>query len=150
LVRVTNELVPSPWKALLVGFLASIAVPIALLAALISIVGAPLALAGFIVWLVLTLSSFVYVAFYLGRLLFRGVAHPVVGAIVGGAIIITALHIPWLNLAVWAATVWLGLGAQLLQINRARPWRGRSNTVEVAERKAEPSAVESSDSSRDS
>ena len=44
--RVTDHLVPSPWKALLVGFVASIAVPVALLFLAVTIIGAPLALAG--------------------------------------------------------------------------------------------------------
>ena len=48
--RVTDHLVPSPWKALLVGFVASIAVPIALLFLAVTIIGAPLALAGLLVW----------------------------------------------------------------------------------------------------
>jgi cytoskeletal protein CcmA (bactofilin family) len=121
--RVTDQLVPSPWKALLVGFVASIVVPIVLLAALVSIIGAPLALAGFLLWTVLTLASFLYVAYYIGRLLFRGNQHPVVRALVGGAILIVALHIPWLNIVVWAAMVFFGLGAQLLDIYRRRPWR---------------------------
>ncbi len=121
--RVTNQLVPTPWRALLVGFVASIAVPIALLVILVTIIGAPLALAGFLVWLVLTLATFVHVAYYIGRLLFRGHQPPVVKALVGGVILIVALQIPWLNIAVWAAMVFLGLGAQLLAIYDQRPWR---------------------------
>ena len=123
LQRVTDHLVPSPWKALLVGFVASIAVPIALLALLVSIIGAPLAIAGLLVWLVLTLATFVYGAYYIGRLLFRGNQHPVVKALVGGVILIVTLQIPWLNFVVWFAMVFFGLGAQLLAIHSQRPWR---------------------------
>ncbi|MBG6226399.1 cytoskeletal protein CcmA (bactofilin family) [Arthrobacter sp. CAN_A2] len=121
--RVTNHLVPTPWRALLVGFVASIAVPIALVVILVTIIGAPLALAGFLIWLTLTLATFVHVAYYIGRLLFRGDQPPVVKALVGGVILIVALQIPWLNIAVWAAMVLLGLGAQLLAIYDQRPWR---------------------------
>jgi cytoskeletal protein CcmA (bactofilin family) len=126
--RVTDQLVPSPWKALLVGFVASIAIPVALLALLVTIVGAPLALAGLLAWFVLMLGTFVYGAYYLGRLLFRGNQHPVVKALVGGLILIVALQIPWLNILVWAAMVFFGLGAQLLAINSQRPWRTRTRT----------------------
>lgn len=124
--RVTDQLVPSPWKALLVGFVASLAVPIALVALLVSVIGAPLALAGLLVWIVLTLATFVYGAYYLGRLLFRGNQRAVVKALIGGIILIVALQIPWLNILVWAAMVLFGLGAQLLAIRAQRPWRIRT------------------------
>ena len=120
--RVTDHLVPSPWKALLVGFVASIAVPIALLFLAVTIIGAPLALAGMLVWTLMVLATFVYSAYYLGRLLFRGAQHPVVKSLVGGVILIVALQIPWLNILVWLAMVFFGLGAQLLEIHRQRPW----------------------------
>lgn len=60
LQRVTDQLVPSPWKALLVGFVASVAVPFALLLLLISIIGAPLALGGLLVWIGLLLATFLH------------------------------------------------------------------------------------------
>jgi hypothetical protein len=122
LQRVTDHLVPSPWKALLVGFVASIAVPIALFFVAITIVGAPLALAGALVWTVMVLATFVYGAFYIGRLVFRDRQHPVVMSLVGGVILIVALQIPWLNILVWLAMVFFGLGAQLLELHRQRPW----------------------------
>ena len=127
--RVTDHLIPSPWKALLVGFVASIAVPIALLFLAVTIIGAPLALAGAVVWVVLILASFVFSAYYLGRLMFRGAQHPVVNSLVGGLILIVALQIPWLNILVWLAMVFFGLGAQLLEIYRQRPWHFTPATV---------------------
>jgi cytoskeletal protein CcmA (bactofilin family) len=120
--RVTDHLVPSPWKALLVGFVASIAVPIGLLFLAVTIIGAPLALAGLLVWTLLVLATFVYSAYYIGRLIFRGNQHPVVKSLVGGVILIIALQIPWLNILVWLAMVFFGLGAQLLEFQRQRPW----------------------------
>ncbi|MCE7481814.1 hypothetical protein LZG07_07740 [Microbacterium profundi] len=123
LQRVTDHLVPSPWKALLIGFVASIAVPVALLFLLVTIVGAPLAFAGMLVWLVLTLLAFVYASFYLGRVVFRGGQRPLAKALIGGAILIAALHVPWLNIAVWLAMVFFGVGAQLLEFHSQRPWR---------------------------
>lgn len=122
LERVTDHLLPSPWRALLVGFLASIAVPLVLLFLLVTIVGAPLAFAGMLVWLGMTLATFVYGAYYLGRLVVRGTHRPVVKALVGGLILIVGLQIPWLNILVWLAMVFLGLGAQLLELYRLRPW----------------------------
>lgn len=123
LQRVTNHLVPSPWKALLVGFVASITVPAALLLLLVTVIGAPLALAGLLVWVTLTLATFVYGAFYIGRLLLRGDQRPVVKSLVGGLILIIALQIPWFNIVVWLAMVFFGLGAQLLEFHSQRPWK---------------------------
>lgn len=123
LQRVTDHLIPSPWKALLVGFVAFISVPIALLFVAVTIIGAPLALAGLLVWTLLVLATFVYASYYIGRLLFRGKVHPVVESVVGGVILIVVLQIPWLNVVVWLAMVFFGLGAQLLEFQRQRPWR---------------------------
>ncbi|KPN16330.1 MULTISPECIES: polymer-forming cytoskeletal protein [Arthrobacter] len=121
--RVTNQLIPRPWKALLVGFVAFIAVPLVLLLLLATVIGAPLALTALLVWLTLMLATFVFSAYYLGRLIFRDRRHPVVMALVGGLILIVALQIPWLNVLVWFAMVFFGLGAQLLAIYEKRPWR---------------------------
>jgi hypothetical protein len=121
--RVTAHLVPSPWKALLVGFVAAIAVPVALLFLAVTIIGAPLALAGLLVWTLMLLATFVYSAYYVGRLIFREKGHPVAKSLVGGVILIVALQIPWLNILVWLAMVFFGLGAQLLELHRQRPWQ---------------------------
>ena len=121
--RVTDRLIPAPWKALLVGFVASIVVPIGLVLLLVTFIGAPLALAGLLVWITLCLASFVFTAYYLGRLVLRGNQHPVIKSLLGGVILIVALHIPWLNILVWLAMLFFGLGAQLLAIYDRRPWR---------------------------
>ncbi|MBB5641128.1 hypothetical protein [Cryobacterium roopkundense] len=142
LLRVTDQLVPFPWKALLVGFVASIAVPIALLALLVSVIGAPLGLAGLLVWIVLTLATFVYGAFYIGRLLFRGNQHPVVKVLVGGLILIVALQIPWLNVLVWVVMVLFGLGAQLLALQSQRPWRTQAEADATPPTAASPESGE--------
>lgn len=122
LQRVTDRLMPSPWKALLVGFVACIAVPAILIALLVTIVGAPLAFAGLLLWGLMLLGTFLYASYWLGRLLFHDRLHPVVTSLIGGVILIVALHIPWLNILVWLAMVWFGVGAQLLEIRRRRPW----------------------------
>lgn len=130
--RVTDHLVPSPWMALLVGFVAAIVVPGVLLFLLVTIVGGPLALAGMLLWSALTLATFVYGAYFIGRLVLRGRQQPVVTALVGGAILIVGLQIPWLNILVWTAMVCFGLGAQLLELRRLRPWNGSAETDDAA------------------
>jgi hypothetical protein len=96
--------------------------PVALLFLAVTIIGAPLALAVLLIWIVMILATFVYGAYYLGRLMFRDRGHPVVMSLVGGVVLIVALRIPWLNIVVWLAMVFFGLGAQLLEIHRQRPW----------------------------
>ena len=123
LQRVTDQLLPSPWRALLVGFIAALVVPFAVLFLLITIVGAPLALAVLLIWIVLTLATFLVSAHYLGRLVLRGSHHPVLQSFVGGLILIVGLQIPLLNILVWLAMVFFGLGAELLELNRHAPWR---------------------------
>lgn len=118
----TDHLLPSPWKALLVGLVASIAAPPVLLLLFTTIVGAPLALAVTITWFLLTLASFPFVAHYLGALILRGDRRPVSRSLLGGVILIAALQIPWLNIVAWVLMVFFGLGAQLLEIHRQRPW----------------------------
>lgn len=130
-VRVTEHLVHSPWKALLVGFLASLVIPLVLLFLLITIIGAPLAFAGLLIWFVLTLASFVHSSFFLGRLVLRGEQRPAVKALIGAPILIAGLATPWLNVLVWVAMVLFGLGAQLLDFYGRAPWR-RSGTIGAA------------------
>jgi cytoskeletal protein CcmA (bactofilin family) len=127
--KVTDQLFPSPWRALLVGFVAAIVVPFALLFLLVTIVGAPLALAGILVWTVLTLATFLFSVYYLGRLVLRGRHHPVLTSFLGGVILIAGLQIPWFNILVWLAMVSFGLGAQLLEFRRQRPWNSTTRQV---------------------
>ncbi len=142
--RVTDQLMPAPWKALLVGFVAAIAVPVALVFLAVTFVGAPLALAGALVWMLMRLTTFVYGAHYIGRLVFRDRAHPVVMSLVGGVILIVALQIPWLNIVVWLAMVFFGLGAQLLEVHRQHPWRRETPEAAPSLPAAEPAPVSGS------
>ncbi|QKS18699.1 polymer-forming cytoskeletal protein [Curtobacterium sp. Csp1] len=122
LIRVTDRLRAAPWKAALVGFVAAVAAPPALLLLLVTVIGAPLALVGSLVLLLLTLAAFPYSAFMVGRLVLRDRRGPVVTALLGGAVLVVALHIPVLGVLVTVMTIVLGLGAQLLDIADARPW----------------------------
>jgi len=122
LTRVTDRLRAAPWKAALVGFVTAVAAPLALLLLLVTVIGAPLALTGLLVLLVLTLAAFPYGAFMIGRLILRDRRGPVVTALLGGAVLVVALHIPVLGVLVTVVTIVLGLGAQLLDIADARPW----------------------------
>lgn len=139
--RVTDHLVPSPWKALLVGLVASIAVPLALLVLFTTIVGAPLALAVSVIWFLLTLASFPFIAHYLGALILRGDRRPVSRSLLGGVILIAALQIPWLNIVAWLLMMFFGLGAQLLEIHRQRPWHDTETSTTRPSQEAPPATI---------
>ena len=139
LIRVTDRLRAAPWKAALVGFVAAVAAPPALLLLLVTVIGAPLALAGLLVLLVLTLAAFPYGAFVVGRLILRDRRGPVVTALLGGAVLVVALHIPVLGVLVATATIVLGLGGQLLHVADARPWDRAGRRTDVLH--GEPTAV---------
>lgn len=139
LQRVTDRLLPSPWRALLVGFVAAVVVPIGLLFLLVTIVGAPLALAALLIWVVLTLATFLVGAHYLGRLVLRR-SHPVLQSFVGGLILLVGLQIPLLNILVWLAMVFFGLGAELLELYRQRPWSVGTTTPPASPATAPPEA----------
>jgi hypothetical protein len=105
---------------------------------LVTIVGAPLALAGLLVWIVLTLATFLVGAHYLGRVVLRGSPHPVLQSFVGGLILIVGLQIPLLNILVWLAMVFFGLGAELLELYRQRPWNVGATTPAASPATAPP------------
>ncbi|WP_242091349.1 polymer-forming cytoskeletal protein [Curtobacterium sp. DN_7.5] len=131
LTRVADRLRAAPWRAALVGFVTAVAAPLALLLLLVTVIGAPLALTGLLVLLVLTLAAFPYGAFMIGRLILRGRRGPVVTALLGGAVLVVALHIPVLGVLVTVVTIVLGLGAQLLDIADARPWDRAGRRTDV-------------------
>lgn len=131
LTRVTDRLRAAPWKAALVGFVAAVAAPPALLLLLVTVIGAPLGLAGLLILLVLTLAAFPYGAFVVGRLILRDRRGPVVTALLGGAVLVVALHIPVLGVLVTVVTIVLGLGTQLLDVADARPWDRAGRRADV-------------------
>jgi hypothetical protein len=75
----------------LVPRIAVLAIPFLALFLLVTVVGAPLALADLLLWIVVTLASIVFAAYSIARLLVRGKQHPIVAALFGGVILICAL-----------------------------------------------------------
>lgn len=93
-------------------------------------------------WFLLTLASFPFVATYLGALILRGDRRPVSRSLLGGVILIAALHIPWLNIVAWLLMVFFGLGAQLHEIHRQRPWHDtETSTTRPAQEGAPPANI---------
>ncbi|MDB5166005.1 MAG: hypothetical protein JWM37_77 [Candidatus Saccharibacteria bacterium] len=113
---VTDRALPRPWKALLTGFVASLAVPVILIVIGITIIGLPLALLAGLAWLVIVLLSGPVAAFYVGRLVLRNARRPLLVMLVGALILAIAYFIPFIGILVFVAATWIGEGAILLEI----------------------------------
>lgn len=107
----------SPWKTLLVGFLASFLVPALLVALMFTLIGIPLAILALLVWIVLVGVSVPFAGYYLGSLLIsKSTTNPIWVMLLGSAIILILFLIPIVGFLTWLVAMWLGLGIILLQI----------------------------------
>lgn len=118
---VTNQAMPRPWKALLIGFLATIAAPIIIVLSAASIIGLPLALLAGLAWLVVLLLSGPAFGYYLGRLILRGTRSPLLFMLVGAAVLVVLYFIPIVGILAVLAAMWIGTGMLLLALFRRTP-----------------------------
>lgn len=117
----TQQAVPTPWKALLVGFVASMVVPVALIVLALTVVGLPLALLLGLLWfLVLILSGPVF-GYYIGRLVLRNSQQPLLIMLVGASIVLALYFIPILGFFVLIAAGLFGTGMILLEASKRTP-----------------------------
>lgn len=121
LQAVTNRAVPRPWKALLVGFLAGIAVPVILIVLAITTVGIPLALIVGLVWLVIVLLSGPFSGYYLGRLILKNSRNPLLIMLAGGSVLSVVYFIPFIGFIAIVLALWTGSGMILLELFRRTP-----------------------------
>jgi hypothetical protein len=106
-------------RTFLVGFVASIVVPVVLVALLFTIIGIPLALFLGLVWLVVVLLSGSFAAYLLGRLLLRGATNNAIWTILlGGAVLLILYFVPFLGVLTSLVGLWFGLGTILQQLLR--------------------------------
>lgn len=118
---VTDNATPRPWKALLVGFIASIVVPFSIVALAASVVGLPLALILGLVWLAALLLSGPLFGYYIGRLMLRDSRKPLLIMLAGATALIILYFIPILGFLAILATIWIGAGMLLLEIFQKTP-----------------------------
>jgi hypothetical protein len=108
--------------ALLVGFVAGVAAPVAIGLLLISFIGIPLALILLLLWLVLAIASGPAAAYFVGRLIFgRRARNAIVVAIAGGFALVTGYFIPFVGPFVFFGAYWLGSGAILIALKNHLP-----------------------------
>ncbi|HEY5806031.1 MAG TPA: polymer-forming cytoskeletal protein [Candidatus Saccharimonadales bacterium] len=118
---VTDQAVRSPWKTLLVGFIAALAVPALILLLMITVIGIPLALLIIVAWILIQAFAGVAAAYYLGRLILRKRRNPILTMLLGATLLIILYFIPILGIIVWLAAMFWGTGMILLELNRRRP-----------------------------
>lgn len=119
----TGQAMLRPWRALLVGFLASIVVPIAIILLAVTIIGIPLAIVMLLAWFLIVILSSPVFAYYLGRNILRSSAQPLVIMAVGIIIAVTLYFIPVIGFIFMLVSLWMGAGMLLLELFRRSPKR---------------------------
>jgi hypothetical protein len=115
----SDRAMPRPWKALVVGLLASIFVPIVTLLFAVSVLGLPLAFILGLLWFVALLLSGPLFSYYLGRLILHNSHNALLFMLVGSSVLTALYFIPIIGSLAFVATIWVGTGMLLLEIARA-------------------------------
>jgi hypothetical protein len=121
--RKTNEILKnSTWKSLGFGFLTIIVLPVAMVITLITIIGIPLSIFCFFVFLTLTYLSGIVFATGFGEILLKfikkeGNISPFISFIVGLIIISLVSLIPYLGFLVRLAVLFFGTGILVILLN---------------------------------
>lgn len=113
---VSEHVMRRPWRTLLVGFVAAVAVPVLLIVLAITLVGIPLALLVLLIWLLLQSLAGPMIGYVAGRWILRSEKPPVLTMLVGSLVIIVLYFIPIVGFITIIAVMWLGVGALLTQI----------------------------------
>jgi len=120
LFRVGRVSIGSPSKAfiaLLIGFVAVVAVPFIALLFMVTIVGIPFAFLVLIGWTLIVAMSGVFAAYYVGRLVWRNQSNNIILAtFVGSVIIALLMMIPFFNIFITILGVSYGSGVLLMYL----------------------------------
>ena len=119
LQRVTRESILKPSKAaiaVLIGFVAGIAVPVIAVLLMDTILALPFALAVLVGWGLIVVLSGVFAAYYVGRLVWRGQNNIVLATLVGALIFAVLLMIPVLNFFIVILGISYGSGVILMYL----------------------------------
>lgn len=101
-------------RAVVVGFIACIVIPVFAVLTTFTVVGIPFVLIVCLVWaLVLVVSGF-FTAYYVGRMAWRKQSNTPLVMITGALIIAFLLLVPFVNVFVFFVSIWYGSGALLL------------------------------------
>jgi cytoskeletal protein CcmA (bactofilin family) len=113
-----------PWRCLLVGFLASGALPIFGLICLSSIIGIPLGALALASWGIMLYLSRIIVGLVLGTAILRSprtsITRVLLAMLLGLGLIYFTTMIPSIGISIQIAVVWLGMGSLILAMLRKR------------------------------
>ena len=109
-----DRVIRAPWISLLVGFLVLVAVPVAVLIIMATLIGIPLALILLAMYLIMIYISRLFVSAAIGRWLFAKFGRPQVslylGLLVGLLILWLLLLIPFAGWLIHLVAIFLGIG----------------------------------------
>ena len=114
----------SPWKCLMAGFLASIALPLFGMMCASSIIGIPLGALTLAGWGIMFYLSRIIMGLVLGTLILRtigtSIGRVLLAMALGLAIIYLATMVPSIGVPVQLTVVWMGMGALILALLQKR------------------------------
>lgn len=116
LQHVTQRAFVSPWKTLGIGFVASIAVPVATILIAITAVGIPLAIILGSIWMAIVACSWPIASYYYGRLLLPSESRIVMTTLAGACLGAILLFVPFVGPLVFFVSLWLGLGVIVQEV----------------------------------
>lgn len=109
---------PQALLAILVGFIATIVVPVAILLLMVTILGIPLGIVLLFAWLFVLALSGVFAAYFAGRVIWRSQTNALLIMLAGSALIVILLMIPILNVLITLLCIWYGSGVILLRLKQ--------------------------------
>lgn len=117
----TNNGLHSFWKSLLVGLAAAVAVPAAIIVAMLTIIGIPFGLVLLTAALTVRVLAITASAYLLGRIVWRNQQNVVLIMLLGTPLLVLLILIPVLGLLVWLAASLVGTGMLLIELWHRRP-----------------------------
>ena len=109
-------------KSLLVGIVASLIAPFALLAVAVTFVGLPFAFVLLAVWFLCIVISGPIAGYWLARLILKKRSANIVALVMlGGILLVTLCFVPWIGWVMALLAYWLGFGATLIALKEHMP-----------------------------
>lgn len=113
----TARALPNPGKVLIAG-LATLLVPIVMILLAVSVVGLYASLVVLLAYLLLLALGLIFVSSFIGRLIFADKLNVTLSSLLGLVIYLALLHIPIINLLVWAIGSAIGTGIVALDLSK--------------------------------
>jgi len=118
---ITAQGLKMPWKALLVGLVTAIAIPVLIVLLMLTVVGIPLALLLLFAWIILQTLAITAAAYLLGRVVWRNQRSTILTMLVGTVLFVILLLVPIIDVIVYFLAAFLGIGMTMLELNKRRP-----------------------------